>query len=436
MFSANDTYFQSEQLKQQQDSRLPWIVCFSAALFFFYEFIQGNMFSSIAPDLMRAFHVNAEQLGQLSGVYYLANVIFLFPAGILLDRISTKKIICVSLLICIFGTMLFSMAHSYWVAYLCRFLTGIGSAFCFLSCIRLASRWFPPRRLALISGLIVTMAMLGGMVAQTPLTLLVLHVGWREALIYDALLGIFFLFVIMRYVRDFPVGQQQQSKTDVDAIGIWSSLRQSYFKLQNWLCAIYTSTLNIPVGVFGAFAGGIFLMQADHLSRTQASLVTSMIFIGTTIGGPVVGWISDRMARRRMPMIIGALISMAIVLAIIYTPQLSFSALMMLFLLLGFFTSTQVISYPTVAESNSLALTATSVSVVSIFTQGGTAFYQPLFGYLLQTAWHGQYINNVPFYSIAAYHRALLMLPAGFAIAIVAAFFVKETYGKRQQQDD
>ena len=40
-----------------------WLVVFTAALFFFYEFIQMNMISSLNQDLMRAFHVDATKLG-------------------------------------------------------------------------------------------------------------------------------------------------------------------------------------------------------------------------------------------------------------------------------------------------------------------------------------------------------------------------------------
>ena len=69
-------------------------------------------------------------------------------------------------------------------------MTGIGSAFCFLSCIRLASRWFPSHRMALISGIIVTMAMAGGMAAQGPMTWLAETFGWRHALMIDAAFGV------------------------------------------------------------------------------------------------------------------------------------------------------------------------------------------------------------------------------------------------------
>lgn len=157
---------------------LPWIVCFSAALFFFYEFIQMNMFNAISADLMRDFSLHATELGKLSAYYFYANLLFLPVAGALLDRFSTRLIILSALFLCIIGVAGFATTHSFILACLFRFMSGIGSAFCFLSSIRLASRWFPAKQMALVTGLIVTMAMMGGMVAQTPLTLLTQSLGW------------------------------------------------------------------------------------------------------------------------------------------------------------------------------------------------------------------------------------------------------------------
>ncbi len=412
----------------------PWLVCFSAALFFFYEFIQSFMFNSISSNLMQSFHINAEQLGTLSSVYFLANVIFLFPAGMLLDRMSTKKIILVSLSICVLGTFLFAHTHNYWVAMGCRFAAGIGSAFCFISCARLASRWFPAKRMAFVIGLIVTMAMLGGVTAQYPLTVLLNHITWRQAVVFDATLGIFFLIVISLFVKDYPPGNEvrlREEREQLNNIGFWKSCSLSYFKKQNWLCALYTSVLNIPVGVLAGLYGSIFLMQADHLSRSQASIISSAIFAGTVIGSPLIGWFSDRISRRKMPMLVGAVLSLALILLIISKIHFGYYELISLFFLLGLVTSTQVLSYPTVTESNPIMLTATAVSVVSIFTQGGLMIYQPLFGYLLQLNWTGKVVHGVATYSLADYYHAFLMLPISFVVAIVAAFFVKETYGKR-----
>lgn len=410
-----------------------WIVCFSAALFFFYEFIQMNMFNAIDHDLMRAFNLHAKQLGQLSAIYFYANVVFLIPAGILLDRFSTKKIILTAMGLCVIGTALFAGSNSYVVAYLCRFITGIGSAFVFLSCMRIASRWFPAQRMALVTGLIVTMAMLGGVLAQTPLTMLVQYFGWREALYIDAAFGVFILGIILFYVQDYPQGysaREEEHKNHLAELGIWKSLKLSYNRSQNWLAAIYTCLMNTPLGLLGVVWGTPYLVQVHHLTNTQASMVVSMIFFGTIVGGPIMGHLSDTLCMRRKPMLLGAVLSLATVMLIIANPYFELYTLMGLFLVLGFVTSTQVLTYPTVAESNPPAITATAISVISLTTQGGSAILQPIFGDILQRSWDGSIVNGVPVYSLTNYHDAIMMIPIGFVIAFISAYFIKETYCK------
>ncbi|MDQ2995383.1 MAG: MFS transporter, partial [Pseudomonadota bacterium] len=229
---------------------LPWLVCFIGSLFFFYEFIQMNMFNAINTALMHDFKLTAEQLGNLSATYFLANVAFLLPAGMILDRFSTRSVMLTSLSICVVGTYLFSIAESTYIAAICRFFTGIGSAFCFLSNVRLATRWFPANRIALITGLIVTMAMVGGMVAQWPLTYLVEAVGWRKALAIDSALGLFVIAAIWFVVQDYPEHRKDQAQKDKKALvdmGFFATMQIAFLNYRNWLCGVYTCLLNLPL---------------------------------------------------------------------------------------------------------------------------------------------------------------------------------------------
>jgi len=94
----------SIKLKVKNESPIQkWAVCCVASLFFFYEFIQINMFNSIDPEIVKAFKLNATQLGLLSACYFYSTVGFLLPAGQILDRYSVKKVILVTLLLCIVG---------------------------------------------------------------------------------------------------------------------------------------------------------------------------------------------------------------------------------------------------------------------------------------------------------------------------------------------
>jgi len=157
-----------------------------------------------------------------------------------------------------------------------------------------------------------------------------------------------------------------------------------------------------------------------------------MLFLGAIIGGPFIGWLSDKLALRILPMKMGVLASFATVLLILYG-SVSLTEMKVLFFLLGFFTAAQVISYALVAESTPISLTATAVSVISLLTQGGYIIYQNLFGALLINHGQMQMVNGVPVYSLADYQYAAIILPIGLIIALFSLTGLKETFGRHNE---
>ncbi len=388
------------------------------------------MFASIADNIMSDFQIQADKMTYLSSIYYFSNVIFLFAAGVLLDRFSTKNTILVAMLLCILGTFILAYSHSFYAALFCRFLTGIGSAFCFLGPIRIASRWFSAKQMAFVTGVIVTIGMAGGMLAQYPLAKMVIALGWRDALVVVGWLGIGMFVIMVLWLKDQPDDLPVKSHVRINMI---SCAKKAYLNSKNLFAAWYASLMNMAVAVFGAMMGTLYLMERLSISKEQASLVNSMIFLGTIIGGPLVGWFSDKIGLRLFPMKIGALLSLVTILIILYIP-VSFHQMFILFFLLGLFTSSQVISYALVAESSSSLMTAMAVSTVSIITQGGYIIYQNLFSYILLLGHDVQFINHAPVYSLQDYQRASFLLPVGVAIALFMVFRLKETYCRQIQE--
>ncbi len=408
----------------------PWLVVISAAMFFFYEFIQMNVINAINVDLMKAFSMTPTQLGFFSSSYFYATVMFLIPAAMILDRFSTKRVIITALGICVAGNLMFSYASTVPLLVVSRFFTGIGSAFCFLSCIRLATRWFPPAHLALVTGVVVTLAMTGGMVAQAPMTYLAEAYGWRQTMMMDGLFGIVVLLLIMTFVEDYPVGYKHIKETQeakLSELGYMESLRISLLRKQNWLCGLYTCMLNLPIYLLGGFMGTPYLIEVQGYTRDEAAWVMTTLFLGATIGSPLMGWISDTMGLRRRPMIAGAVLSFFIVLAIMSASHASMTLMIFLFFSLGLVTSSQVISYPTVAESSPQMLTATSVSVVSITVISSGAIFQPIFGKLIDLH-HGGQISGA--YTASDLQFAMWIFPVCFLLGLILAVAIKETHCK------
>jgi MFS family permease len=369
-------------------------------------------------------------------MYFYANFLCLFPAGNLLDRFSTKKLLMLAISVCTLGALFFSVATVYWAAALGRAMEGAGAAFCFLSCIRIASRWFSPNQMAFVTGVIVTMAMLGGLVAQTPFALLVASLqNWRHALYINAILGVIILFVVFFVVQDRPPDAKTEAQVDhqqLQKLGLWQCIRLAAFNGQNWLGGLYTALVNLPVFILGGLWGILYLTRVHHVSSTQASYATTLFFVGVILGSLGYGWISDRLERRVMPMIVGAVLSIIVIFILMYAKGLALWQIIMLFFLIGFTTSSQVLTYPLIAELNPIYLTITAVSIDSLCIMASGFIVPPFFGWLMQRSGTQAMVDGVTAYTPADFNHAMLLIPIAFIVARIITAFMRETYCKSQ----
>ncbi|MCL5272719.1 MAG: MFS transporter [Gammaproteobacteria bacterium] len=404
---------------------MAWVVCLSAGLFFLYEFFQLNIFDVINQPLREDFHIDATQLSWMSSAYLWADIIFLLPAGIILDRFSTRRVILTAMFVCVIGTVGFALTDSFVLASFFHFLSGIGNAFCFLSCVVLVSHWFPPRRQALVIGSLVTMAFIGGMMAHTPFAYLYELFGWRRALLIDGAVGAVLLIWIYIVVQDRPADSPARVRTNEGRV--LSSFINALSNSQNWLAGVFTSFLNLPIMVLCALWGASYLQVVHHLPDIAASNVVSLIFMGSVIGCPLVGWLSDSQGRRKPLMILGAVATLITVTPLFMHVTLSQTTLGIIFFSLGFFTSTQVISYPLVAESNRAENTGAATGIASVIIMGGGGIGQVLFGYLMSR--HAG--STVTEYTVADFQFAMWMFPIAAIAALIAVLMTRETYCKR-----
>lgn len=410
---------------------LPWIVCFSASLFFAYELLQLHVMNALSPMLIKELSLNATEFATLCSTYLWADVIFLLPAGIILDRFSVRRVILVALLFCLLGTAGLSQSNSLAFASICHFFSGIGNAFCFLSCIMLISRWFPKERHAFLIGLMITIGMLGGVVAQRPFSLLAEHFSWRQALLIDALIGVGLFAVIFAFVKDAPSPVKMAKEKSIPFL---QGLKRSVLNGHNICAGLFTCFLNMPLMVISAVFGSLFLTQVHGIDLTTASTIASMICMGTILGSPLFGWASDKIGQRLPLMIFGGITSILLFGLILYLPHPSAKLFAILFFALGFLTSAQTLGYPAITENNPKELTGTSMGVAAVIIMGLPALIQPLSGRLLDWNWNGTMVDGAPFYSASDFHLAFLIFPIGFAISLLTLLKIKDKAKKAALQ--
>ncbi len=407
-----------------------WVVVLATSLFFFYVFIQMNLFNAINEQITQDFAFSAEQISQLFSSYFWGNLFFVFPAGIALDRFSPKKLVISAFLSAVILTYLFSIASNFQFLWFTRLLIGVCGSFCFLSAVKVTSLWFEPKNTGFVVSMFVALATLGGVIAQTPLSLLTLKIGWRAAMKLVAFFGCFLVLLQFIFVKDKVVEHREDHNKDQN--NFFQSLKAVLLNPQNWLAGSFISLLNFPSYVFGGSWGVPFLKQVHHFSIGHATLITSMIFIGMIIGSPFAGYYSDKINLRRKPMLIGALGTIITLVAIMYLPSYSLLVAALLFLGLGFIMGFQVVGYPVITESNPITVTATASSISSILIMGAGTL----------VAWYGKLLdlgnntlNGQMIYSKIDFLRANWFVLAGVIIALIAAFLTKETFGKLYQSN-
>ncbi len=416
-------------MKDASINRLTALGVYTVAIcYFFYTIVQLSIFNALSPHLLRDFDLSGTGLGLLSSLYLYTLVIILLPTGTAIDRYLTRWPAIFSLSLLTLGSFTFALHPSISTAVIYRIAGGVGNAFAFVCAMRVCNYWFPEKR-ALATSLAVSFALLGGMLTGAPLTHFIEGSEWIQAMMYNSVAGLALLVLLLFFLKNHE--DEQTEKTPIS----FSNMKTVLINFQNSLCGFFTGCLNTSVYVLAALWGNLYLVQRFGLSTVEATSITSMIFLGTIIGSPLFGMLSDLMKSRKKPMIIGAILSIITLAVIIELPSLNYYTILSLFILLGITTSSQVISYPTIAESNPMNLISTATACAAILINLVAAIVQVLFGWILTWQWSGDYHNGVPQYAHANWNWGMLTILIVFILGLLSSFMVRETHCQSLPQD-
>ncbi|MBI2791373.1 MAG: MFS transporter [Gammaproteobacteria bacterium] len=417
---------------------LPWVICGLAAAFYCYEYLLRITPGLMVPELQRAFsinnqYLNATQVGHLSAFYYYAYTPMQLPVGLFMDRYGPRWILTMAVFCCAVGTVLFGATDSWWIAASGRFAIGFGSAFAFVGVLKLASNWLPPNRFAMISGLTTTLGMIGAMQGDIILGDLIQKIGWRDTILYSSYIGFILVPIIWLVVRNSPshlkgASIQEQAKAACGSYSqLWQEIRFSMKNKQIWINGIIGGLLWTPTMVFPELWGKLYLQTIHQFSAEDAARAVTMILLGIAVGAPLAGYISDKIQRRRTPLIVGALLSTILLLIFLYCPNLSLLQVKLLLFFIGVVTSTEVICFAVGRENCPQNLSGTVVAVTN-FLVSSFAICQVVVAKVLDYTWNGQLVDQAKIYSVDSYQTAMLILPVATLSACFLSFFLKETY--------
>ncbi|WP_181874923.1 MFS transporter [Legionella feeleii] len=405
-----------------------WIVWGLAAAFYFSDYL-----ARVAPGVMHRslqidFGINEAGFGILTASFYFPYILMQIPVGLTVDRLSIRAILTVMSLITALGCGVFGLADGLMMASVGRMLIGFSAAFAFVSSLRLATSWFPPAMLGLLAGLTQALGMLGAAAGEAPVSFLVANVGWRHSMFIIAFLFIALAGLLYQFVQDKPGTKRREIKYEA-RLSIVESLRIILSHRQTWLNALYAGFLFGPTAVIGEAIGPAYLQYGRGLTAHTAAFATGMIFIGWGISGPLSGWLSDRMGRRKPLMIFSALCGIVLSSLFVFYPSLDKTSAYLIFFLFGLTNTGVAIAYAVSTEIHESNVVGTSIAFTNMISIFVGALMQPLVGRLVDLV-AGPRAYNVESLLLSDFQAGLKILPLCSLVALILAFTVKETYCK------
>ncbi|MEU6221015.1 MFS transporter [Streptomyces sp. NPDC047022] len=256
-------------------------------------------------DAAERFHVGASALSTFSILQLLVYAGMQIPVGLLVDRLGTKKVLAIGVVLFTVGQVGFAFSSSYAMALASRALLGCGDAMTFISVLRLGTRWFPARRGPLVAQLAGLVGMAGNLVSTLVLARLLRGLGWTAAFGGSALAGVVVLVLLLLFLKDHPEGYEPEPLAHHGSAyvrrQILASWREPGTRLGMWV----HFTTQFPAMVFLLLWGLPFLVQAQGLTRVTAGELLTLVVLSNMVVGLVYGQVVARHHAARLPLALG-----------------------------------------------------------------------------------------------------------------------------------
>jgi MFS family permease len=397
---------------------IAWLV---ASIYYFFQYVLRSAPSVMIPQLASAFGINVVGAASIVGLFYYGYSPFSLVAGAGMDRLGPRRVIPIGAAVAGFGALLFATGGNT-AGSIGRLLQGVGGSFAPIGAIYIASKYFPPSQAATLIGATQMFGMAGGAAGQFVVGPLIARgLNWDAFWVGMGVSGLLIsvvLFVLLPK-DDAPVKLDEEHS-------IVHGFYVVFKNPQSILCGLIAGLLFMPTTILDMVWGVRYLQEAHGFDYASAVLRTSMVPLGWIIGCPLLGFISDRLGRRK-PVIIGAATALLICLGwILFGPTDVFPPYL-LGLFAGIASGAAMLPYTIIKEANPPHFGGIATGVVNFLNFTFSALLGPVFAWLLQ-----HLSREASAMQLEHYQMAFAPLLLGVLIAIALTFPLKETGLKTQ----
>jgi MFS family permease len=391
-----------------------WLV---TATYYFYQYMLRSAPAVMMPQLSDAFAMSATAVASMVGIFYYGYSPFSLVAGAAMDRIGPRRVVPLGAATVGVGALLFATGDPE-LARLGRFLQGAGGVFALVGAAFIATTNFPPSRAATLIGATQMFGMAGGSAGQFLVgPLIASGVAW-SAFWYG--MGIAGLAISVILFLLIPASKPVDERDDwLNSAG--RTLLLVFRNPHSILCGVIAGLLFIPTTIFDMIWGVRYLQEAHGFDYGDAVMRSATVPFGWIIGCPLLGFVSDRLGRRK-PVILGSAAVLLVCLAwILYGPP-GVLPPYVVGLVAGVASGAAMLPYTVIKEVNPPHASGTATGVVNFLNFTFSALLGPAFAFVMVRVSSG-----ADRMTLEHYQASFTPLLFGVALAIVLTFFLKET---------
>jgi MFS family permease len=391
-----------------------WLV---TAAYYFYQYTLRSAPSVMMPELSEAFGLTAMGVASMVGLFYYGYSPFSLVAGVALDRLGARRVVPIGAATVGIGALLFATGNQE-AASVGRLLQGAGGVFALVGAVYIASTSFPASRAATLIGATQMFGMAGGSAGQFVVGPLIGGgLPWTTFWVVMGAIGLAMSALLYTFL---PPARPAASD------GAWlrsatSAMGVVFRNPQSILCGVIAGLIFIPTTIFDMVWGVRYLQDAHGYDYATAVLRSASVPFGWIIGCPLLGFISDRIGRRKPVIVAGGVVLLACLAWILYGPTGMFPPYV-LGLTAGIASGAAMVPYTVIKEANPPHMSGTATGVINFINFTFSALLGPVFGWLLGAASRG-----APQVALEHYQVTFEPMLYGVALAIGLTFLLRET---------
>ncbi len=268
--------------------------CIASVIYFLVNIQRVSVPGQIFDALQREFGLSASAVSSLGTAFMYAYAGAQLAVGLLADKYGGMRVLVSSSFLMVAGSLLFPLAHGYWMLLAGRILAGIGCSATYVCIVKENDRLFPDR-FSSILGMIVLTGYLGAALGTMPLARLSSAYGWRRCFLAAGFCGALALLAIILLWK-----KGKQPPVSNEAL----SLRPYATGFSNRYNLIQLFSFTVNYGIYFCILsvfGKKLLTDAGGLGDGMASSINALMMILPALANEASGILTTCMGNRRRP---------------------------------------------------------------------------------------------------------------------------------------